>query len=73
MDSQLTTALTQLSSPSAQQPPRGSRYSAPFLFNPRHYIRTLRTSSAQTIDPKELSEEAQTLLQSICSKFTFTD
>ena len=73
MDYQHTTTLPELNTPSTQQPHRGNKYSAPFLFNPKHYIRTLRMNSAQTIDPKELSEETQNLLQSICNKFTFTD
>ena len=47
-------------------------YSAPFHFNLEHYYRTLRQTSAKVVDSREISEDAFTLLTSICDKFTFT-
>ena len=46
---------------------------SPFLFNSKHYLRSLRISSTPIIETQEISEETKTLLQSICAKFSFTD
>ena len=74
MDSDCPVSPSETPSPLSSEPIRSNKYSAPFLFNSRHYLRSLRLFSAPSIpDPKGLSEETQNLLQSICTKFSFTD
>lgn len=45
------------SNPSASEnkPVKSQKHSAPFLFNAKHYLRNLRSSSAPIVEPKELS------------------
>ena len=66
-------ATDNTSSSSPARPVRSSKHSAPFLFNPVHYLRNLRSSSAPIVEPKDLSEDTQALLHSICCKFSFTE
>ena len=58
---------------SSPRPIKTSKYSAPFLFNPVYYLRNLRSSSTPIVDTKDLSEDTQALLHSICNKFSFSD
>ena len=61
------------SSSASDLPIRSSKHSPAFLFNPKHYLRNLRSTSTDVVDAKDLSEDTQALLHSICSKFTFTE
>ena len=63
---------------SSSPPPSDSKIqntkkSTPFLFNHKHYLRSLRASATPITETKEISEETQLLLESICAKFSFTD
>ena len=47
---------------------------APFLLNPKRYLRNLRHSATPAIpQPVPLAEDTQNLLAAICHKFTFGD